>query len=234
MNRLIAAVTVLALGAAAPVAAGDLEHGYAAYRRGAYRTAYRLFFGLAEQGNAQAQHLVGVAHFEGWGVPQDYAEAVNWYRRAVDQGLAEAQTNLGLMYREGLGVPQDYAEALRLFRLASAQGVPLAQNNLGTMYDKGQGVSQDYAEAVRWYRRAAAQGNALAQNNLGYMYSEGLGVPQDQVQAHVWYSLAAANSTDTSVRVHAARLSAAAAKQMTRAQMSEARKIARAFKPRLE
>ena len=45
------------------------------------------------------------------GVPQNYAEAVKWYRLAADQGDARAQFNLGFMYGTGQGVPQNYAEA---------------------------------------------------------------------------------------------------------------------------
>ena len=45
----------------------------------------------------------------GQGVPQDYAEAVTWYRKAAEQGDADAQYNLGVMYAKGQGVPQDYA-----------------------------------------------------------------------------------------------------------------------------
>ena len=37
-------------------------------------------------------------------MPQDYAEAVRWYRRADEQGYSLAQCRLGLMYREGRGV----------------------------------------------------------------------------------------------------------------------------------
>ena len=43
---------------------------------------------------------------KGQGVPQDYAEAVKWYRLAAEQGFAMAQDNLGLMYKNGQGVPQ--------------------------------------------------------------------------------------------------------------------------------
>ena len=50
-------------------------------------------------------------YFHGKGVPQDYAEAVKWFRLAADQGDAGAQSILGVMYDEGHGVPQDYAEA---------------------------------------------------------------------------------------------------------------------------
>ena len=45
---------------------------------------------------------------EGLGVPQDYTEAVNWFRKAAEQGYAQAQYKLGVMYDEGLGVTQDY------------------------------------------------------------------------------------------------------------------------------
>ena len=59
----------------------------------------------------------------GDGVPQDYKEAVKWYRLAAEQGYADAQYNLGLMYSNGEGVPQDYKEAVKWYRLAAEQGV---------------------------------------------------------------------------------------------------------------
>ena len=37
-----------------------------------------------------------VMYDNGEGVPQDYAEAVKWYRLAAEQGDARAQYNLGL------------------------------------------------------------------------------------------------------------------------------------------
>ena len=51
-----------------------------------------------------AQSILGVMYANGRGVPQDYAEAVKWYRLAADQGDAEAQHNLGVMYASGEGV----------------------------------------------------------------------------------------------------------------------------------
>ena len=56
----------------------------------------------------------------GWGVTQDYAEAVTWYRKAANQGHAAAQNNLGLLYEDGRGVPQDYVQAHMWFNLAAA------------------------------------------------------------------------------------------------------------------
>ena len=100
----------------------------------------------------------------GKGVPQDYAEAVKWYRLAAEQSYASAQSNLGFMYKNGQGVPQDYAEAVKWYRLAAEQGVAAAQHNLGNMYNQGKGVPQDYTEAVKWYRLAAEQSYASAQS----------------------------------------------------------------------
>jgi TPR repeat protein len=69
----------------------------------------------------------------GRGVPQDYAEAVNWYRKAADQSDALAQYNLGMMYYTGRGVPQDYAEAVRWYCKAADHGFGYAQQCRGRM-----------------------------------------------------------------------------------------------------
>jgi TPR repeat protein len=59
---------------------------------------------------------------EGHGVPQDYKEAVKWYRLAAEQGDAFAQYNLGAMYAEGLGVLQDYVLAHMWWNIAGSNG----------------------------------------------------------------------------------------------------------------
>ena len=48
----------------------------------------------AEQGPALAQFALGVCYENGHGVTQDYAQAVEWYRKAADQGNAFAQDRL--------------------------------------------------------------------------------------------------------------------------------------------
>jgi TPR repeat protein len=68
-------------------------------------------------------------YYKGAGVPQDYAEAVRWSRKAAEQGEAGAQFNLGWMYTNGHGVPQDYVKAYMWLNLAAAQGNALAQTN---------------------------------------------------------------------------------------------------------
>ncbi len=57
---------------------------------------------------------------DGEGVPQDYAQALVWYRKAAEHGLAAAQCNLGLTYRYGKGVPQYYVRPHMWLNLASS------------------------------------------------------------------------------------------------------------------
>lgn len=105
---------------------------------------------------AAAQMATGNAY----GVPQDSARALTYYRTAAENGDAYAQDNLGLMYFTGQGVPQDYVQAAHWYRQAAEQGYADAQFNLGAMYFTGQGVPQDFIEARKWYTLAASKAAA--------------------------------------------------------------------------
>ncbi|MFA6173897.1 MAG: tetratricopeptide repeat-containing serine protease family protein [Kiritimatiellales bacterium] len=145
----------------------------------------------AERGNAGAQTYLGCCYYMGEGVPQDYKEAVKWYRLAAEQGEAEAQGRLGFCYAKGDGVPENSNEAVKWYRRAAEQGNAEAQGRLGVAYYWGYGIPQDYKEAVKWLRLAAEQGNADAQKKLGGCYASGKGVSQDDTETVKWYRLAA-------------------------------------------
>lgn len=157
----------------------------------------------------------------------DYATALREWRPLAEQGDALAQYNLGVLYRKGRGVPQDNVQTQQWYEKAAAQGQAKAQYNLGILYFNGEGVPKDYQQALRWFRLAADQGEALAQTKIAIMYDEGQGVPQNFVQAHKWYNLAATNGDKP-----AAELRDALANQMTPAQIAEAQKLAREWKPK--
>ena len=82
---------------------------------------YHLNF-KANGGDYIAQNNLGVIYEIGEGVPQDYKEAVKWYRKAAEQGFAKGQYNLGRSYHNGQGVPQDYKEAFKWYTKAAEQG----------------------------------------------------------------------------------------------------------------
>jgi hypothetical protein len=92
----------------------------AAWQRGDYVTAERLYRSLAEQGDASAQHFLGKMYVNGEGVRQDPVEAAKWFRLAANQSHTGAQFYLGGMYASGNGVPQDYVQAYMWFDLSSA------------------------------------------------------------------------------------------------------------------
>ena len=77
---------------------------------------------FARAGNAAAQFDLGQAYYDGQGVPQNYAKAAEWYRKAAMQRYAVAQGKLGAMYYDGHGVPQNYTSALKWLILAKAGG----------------------------------------------------------------------------------------------------------------
>ncbi len=89
-------------------------------------------------------------------------------------------------------------------------------------YDRG-----DYATALTKFRPLAQQGDARAQYNLGVMYYRGYGVTKDDVRAHLWLNLAAVRGLETA-RTLRDRL----AEKMTPAQIAEAQRLAREWKPK--
>ena len=120
----------------------------------------------------------------------------------------------------------DYATALQLYRAMADQGNGNAQFGLGTLYEQGRGVARDEAMAAKWYRLAAGQGHVQAQYNLGAMYDNGRGVAQDEVLAHMWFNLSVAHGNP-----EAARNRDIVARRMTPAQLTQAQKLAREWKP---
>jgi TPR repeat protein len=97
-----------------PVVADPFEHASAAFNRGDYETAARLFHPLAEQGDAAAQYNLGVMYANGEGVPQDYVEAHMWLNLAVAQGNDDAKAARDIVAK--LMTSEQVAEAQRLAR----------------------------------------------------------------------------------------------------------------------
>ena len=69
----------------------------------------------------------------GWGVTQDYSQAVYWFRKAAEQGNTEALASMGLMYLKGWGVPQNYDTALEWYGKAANQGSEVAVRRINSI-----------------------------------------------------------------------------------------------------
>lgn len=172
-------------------ATADFKTGLEAYRRGDFAGAMREWTPLAEAGDAHAQYNLGLLYASGKGVPQDYRQAIEWYRKAAEQGVPAAEYNLGVIYANGQGVPANPQEASKWFLKAAQQGIPNAVIGLGNVYYEGGDAFRNYAEAEKWYRQAADGGVASAAFQLGVMYDLGQGVQQNYQEALKWYHKAA-------------------------------------------
>ena len=67
------------------------------YGLGKYIEAYPLLLIEARKGEANAQFYLGKMYDLGWGVTQNYEDAVKWYRLSAKQGNTYAQANLKLL-----------------------------------------------------------------------------------------------------------------------------------------
>ena len=119
----------------------------------------------ARDGDREAQFRAGLNYENGCGVPQDFSQAADWYRKAAESGHLAAQNSLGSLYVQGHGVAQSDEQAMKWFLRAASEGFAPAQNNLGYMYETGRvpttsAASNNGSEAVKWYRKAAGSGSA--------------------------------------------------------------------------
>jgi TPR repeat protein len=74
--------------------AGPWEDGMAAYNRGDYVPAIKVFRAMAAHGDAKAQSLLGVMYRRGEGVTRNSLHAFLWLTRAAARGDAKAKTEL--------------------------------------------------------------------------------------------------------------------------------------------
>jgi uncharacterized protein len=137
---------------------------------------------------------------------------------------------IGLQYHKGVKnyKPDDAQAAVRELKPLAENGNADAQFKLGSLYYQGWGLPQDYAEAIRWFRKSAEQFHPHAQVTLGTIYAEGVQgvIGKDYPQALMWFIFAAAQG-----EMEAVEFRDALAARMTPAQIIEAQKMAREFKP---
>jgi TPR repeat protein len=185
----------------------------------------------AAGGDSIAQFQLGAAYDDGIGMPENSAKAVEWYRKAAEQGHADAQHIMWLKLLRGEGVAKDEARGIAWLRKAAEQGHSEAQFSLGMKYSKGAiSVPKDDFQASVWWNKAANQGNQDAPLQLGLAYFFGEGVPRDDVRAYFWFNISAAHP-ENALSPAAAYMREDVAKRMSSAQIAEAQRLTREWKP---
>ncbi len=138
--------------------------------------AFKLLHGAALKGRStpESQKLLGDFFLQGQTVPQNYEQAVKWYKEAAENGDSEAQGELGFLYYIGQGVSQDYKLSFFWFKKAAMRGVATAQYSLGILYYSGIGVEKpDSLQAYSWLSVAAVNKHPDAANARNFI-SQGL------------------------------------------------------------
>jgi len=119
------------------------------------------------------------------------------------------------------------AQHIRCLCGEAERGDMSSQILLGFAYFVGIETPQNYEEAAEWFRRAADQGHPDAQFQLGSMYYLGQGVGRNVVISEMWFILSAAQGQD-----NARQALETTERVVTPAQIAEAQKLAREWKPK--
>lgn len=165
-----------ALVCAGPSLAADVESAKHAYQLKDYATAYKQAAPLAEQGDPEAELLLGMLYLNGQGVLKDSDEAVKWLTKSAMQGNADAQFFLGSFY---LLPRRDFAEGVKWMRLSAEQGNKDAQYLLGKAYLQGdKDFLPDPVQAEKWLRLASL-------NNLDFYQKELLGAEKQMSTSQI-------------------------------------------------
>src|SRR5260221_6289640 len=141
----------------------------------------------AAAGDAEAQFQLGGFYETGRGVPQNFVDAVKWFKAAAEQGSVPAQDRLGEIYVTGRGAPGSVTASAAAHLEAGGEDSALRR-----LFPQGLTVRQDFVEALGWNQKAADGGDVGAQVRLAYQFAAGRGAAKNYTQAERWFTAAAA------------------------------------------
>ena len=148
-----------------------------------YTKAVEWYTKSAEQGDSDAQWLLGDMYEYGRGIEQDYDAAIGWYTESAKQGNSTGQWRIGQMYEHSKGVDQDYTKAFEWYTKSAEQDNSVGQWSLGCLYELGQGTIQNCVKAVELYSMSADQGDSQGQYNLARVLYFGIGIEKSKEKA---------------------------------------------------
>lgn len=137
----------------------------------------------ANQGNAQAQYLLGWNYHKGEGVPLDYEQAFNWWQKSAGAGYVPAMERLFVCYKYGYGVQKDREKTAYWCQKAAEGGSAMCQYHLGKFYMYGTGgFPRDSIQAEYWFLKSAEQQHPSCYDrvcsNLSWLYKNTLPNPR--------------------------------------------------------
>ena len=131
-----------------------------------YKKTVKDLFYLADRNHTNGLRVLGMYYYRGFGVPQDYREALKYHLKAAERGSVDSMSDAAHMFSSAEGVwPYDYESALDWGKKAGLKGNVKAQKLVGSLYDKKfektkDGKDRNYSYA--WYNLAASSGDEEA------------------------------------------------------------------------
>lgn len=177
-----------------------------------YSKGFHISLYAAQNGSGLAANNVAVCYEGAYGVGENMAEAIRWWRIAAEKAYADAYWPLAKNLSEGSSVAKNLSEARKWGRKAVEAGkktqkqyddlfktVP-AGMSASDAFDIAQDAynSRDYDEAFVYYSYAAERNHLSALCNVALSYELGRGVAQDKAKAVELYSNAAAKGSNYS------------------------------------
>ncbi|MEX1049597.1 MAG: tetratricopeptide repeat protein [Akkermansiaceae bacterium] len=165
--------------AAVPATAeGPAKGALDAFQAGRHAKAVELAKPLAEQGNAEALYLMGLAHETGQGADADREKALEFYRKAAAAKHKDAVYRLSFI----LLASEDEKErdqARETLESAAKNDPAVAGRILGEAYLRGRLTpAADPDKAVFWWKRAADAGDIPSLLLIARFYEGQFGFPE--------------------------------------------------------
>lgn len=161
----------------------------------------------AEEGDDEAQYQMGSWFYHGENdFEQDYAKAVDYWKKAAEHQNAQAMAGLAECYEKGNGIQKDSAQAIKMYDEAVSAGYRelieelevhanrgniFRQMYLAHCFLEGKGVDKNEQMVIKYYTMAANGGSRDAQYALGMYYKE-----RDDKQNAIKYFKAASKHAD--------------------------------------
>ena len=141
-----------------------------------YEEIIKMFKKRMEVGDAYAFYMMGNVYLHGrYGVPQDSAKAVEFWRKSGKHGY----TKIGKAYYNGEGVERDKKMAKHYFELAAIEGNTTARHNLGVdEYNAG-----NFDRALKHFMIAVRGGYTGSVEVIQQMYMDGHATKDDYANA---------------------------------------------------
>lgn len=143
--------------------------GMDAYQKGDFSTAIKEFQPTAKQGDVESQWLLGSSYANAnkpnKPLPQQFNNALKWFKAAAEQGHVRAMLDIGLLYMF-YQEEKDSLSAVLWIQRAAEHNNAEAQFLLGLMYFSGDSMSKDYTRAYMWWILAAEKGHLIAKQML--------------------------------------------------------------------